>query len=739
MNKLLFALFLTMTYSFAFSQNTLTGNIIDADNQQPLEQVSIYFPQLEKGTVTDSKGHYEINNLPSGAYKIVISYLGYQTISKTINLDTKLVTFNAIIAETAIEMEEVIVSTPFHKLQSENVMKVEYASIAELKNKGSITLADGITKIAGVESVSTGIGIGKPVIRGLNANRVLVYTQGIRLENQQFGDEHGLGVNDAGIESVEVIKGPASLLYGSDAMGGVLYLNPEKFAIPNSTSGDVNVNYFSNTEGISANAGFKTSADKFKFLVRGAVTSHADYKTGGDERVTNSRFKEYDVKTGIGYQNTDFKTEIRYNYNNSNLGIPEEIGVQHSDRDPMQPNQTIDNHILSSKSILLFDNSSVDLTLGYTSNIRKEFEEDIDGAALHMNLNTFNYNLQYHLPKYGIVETIIGAQGLSQKNTNFGEELLIPNSKTNDIGFFGTSHIHLNENNDVQIGLRYDHRAIDTEENGIFGEQDYIAPLSRDFNSFNAALGYKLNFLEDFTARINFATGFRAPNLAELTSNGVHEGTNRYEIGNEALKNEQNLQTDLALEYKNQHFEIYINGFYNSINNYVFIAPNGDEIDGNQVFVYNQQDANLYGGEAGIHIHPHPLDWLHLESSFQSVRGQLKDKENLPLIPANSITNTIRAEFSKKDNWIKNSYSFITLNSVFKQNNITAFETTTNGYNLLSIGLGGTLSVFKTPMEVRVSGNNLLNKEYFSHLSRLKYDGIANIGRNISVGISVPL
>tara|TARA_R110000796_G_scaffold88850_6_gene192092 strand:+ start:162271 stop:164490 length:2220 start_codon:yes stop_codon:yes gene_type:complete len=739
MKNLFISLLLAMLYSTTYSQNSLSGTITDATSKQPLEQVSIYFPQLEKGTITDDSGKYAIHNLPTGNYKIVISYLGYQTISKSIDLNSEQTTFNFVLKETAIEMEEVIVSTPFHKLQSENVMKVEYANVKELKNKGAITLADGITNIAGVESVSTGIGIGKPVIRGLNANRVLVYTQGIRLENQQFGDEHGLGVNDAGIESIEVIKGPASLLYGSDAMGGVLYLNPEKFAIPNATAGDVNLNYYSNTEGLNANAGFKTSGDKIKFLLRGAITSHADYKTGSDERVTNSRFKEYDVKTGIGYQNTSFKTEVRYNYNNSNLGIPEEIGEQSTDRSPMKPNQTIDNHILSSKSNLLFDKSSLDLTIGYTSNIRKEFEEGEDGAALHMNLNTINYNLQYHLPKYGILETIIGTQGLHQTNTNYGEELLIPDATTNDIGFFGTSHLHLNENNDMQLGIRYDHRAISGKENGVINEEGYIPELDRDFSSFNAALGYKINFLDNFVTRINLATGYRAPNLAELTSNGVHEGTNRFEIGNPDLKNEQNLQTDLALEYKNEHFEVYVNGFYNSVNNYVFIAPNGDEIDGNQVFAYNQQDANLYGAEAGIHIHPHPIDWLHFESSFQTVRGKLKNDDNLPLIPATSITNTLRGEFSKINDWLKNSYSFVTLKSVFKQDQISAFETNTDGYSLLSVGLGTQITMLKTPMDLRISGNNLLNKDYVSHLSRLKYDGIGNIGRNITLGISVPL
>lgn len=694
---------------------------------------------MEKGAITNASGYYEINNLPQGSYKIVVSYLGYQTISKTIVLDTEQVRFDMALKESAIEMEEVIVSTPFHKLQSENVMKVEYANIKELKSKGAITLADGITTIAGVESVSTGIGIGKPVIRGLNANRVLVYTQGIRLENQQFGDEHGLGVNDAGIESVEVIKGPASLLYGSDAMGGVLYLNPEKFPIPKATEGDVNLNYYSNTEGLNANAGFKTSGDKLKFLLRGAITSHADYQTGTDERVTNSRFKEYDIKTGLGYQNTSFKTELRYNYNNSNLGIPEEIGAQSTDRSPMKPNQTIDNHILSSKSNLLFDKSSLDLTLGYTSNIRKEFEEGEAGAALHMNLNTLNYNLQYHLPTYGILETIIGTQGLHQTNTNYGEELLIPDATTNDIGFFGTSHVHLNENNDMQIGIRYDHRAIRGKENGVLNEEGYIPELDKDFSSFNAALGYKVNFLDHLVTRVNLATGYRAPNLAELTSNGVHEGTNRFEIGNADLKNEQNLQTDLSLEYKNEHFEVYVNGFYNAINNYVFIAPNGTEIDGNQVFVYNQQDAKLYGAEAGIHIHPHPIDWLHFESSFQTVRGKLKNDDNLPLIPATSITNTLRAEFPKINDWLKNSYSFVTLKSVFNQDQITAFETNTDGYNLFNAGLGTQITMLKRPMDLRISGNNLLNKNYVSHLSRLKYDGIGNIGRNITLGISVPL
>ena len=738
MKCIYYALLFAMLGFYGYSQNSLEGVVKDTNENSVLEGVEIYFPKLEKGAVSDKNGAFKITGLPIGDYKIICSYIGYQTYSQTFLLNAGVNILDINLSPSAIEMEEVIVSTPFHKLQSENVMKVERADITELKTKGAITLSDGITNIPGVESVSTGLGIGKPVIRGLSSNRVLVYTQGVRLENQQFGDEHGLGVSDAGIESVEVIKGPASLLYGSDALGGVLYLNPEKFAVAGETDGDINLNYFSNTLGLGANAGVKSSGDKFKFLVRGSFANHADYHTGNDLSVTNSRFGEYDLKAGVGYQATTFKTDLRYNYNNLKLGIPEEIGAQTNERTPDSPYQEIDNHILSSKTSLFFKNSSLETILGYTFNTRKEFEEGEEGAALDMNLSTLNYNLQYHLPKWGIWETIFGVQGMHQTNSNFGEEVLIPDATTDDIGFLGTSHLHFKNDSDLQLGLRYDRRSINGEENGILGEEGYISKLDRSFGSFNAALGYKWEFLKHVTGRINLASGFRAPNLAELTSNGVHEGTNRYEIGNADLTNEQNLQTDLSFEYKNEHVELFANGFYNVVNDYIFIEPNGEMVDQDAVFIYRQENAKLYGGEIGLHIHPHPLDWLHVESSFEMVTGKLDDAF-LPLIPANSLTNTLRTEFRQNSSWLKTSYAFVTLKSVFKQDKVSAFETPTEAYSLLNIGLGGKLLVFKQPLDIRLSGNNILNKDYVSHLSRLKTDGISNIGRNINLGISIPL
>lgn len=753
MKHILLFIIVAISINIGFAQNSISGTITSTEQNQPLEQVALYFPELEKGTTTNSEGHFIFKSIPNGDFELIVSSIGFETQSIHININNQEITLNIIMVQSAIEMEEVIVSTPFHKLQSENVMKVERANIKDLKTNGAITLSDGITKIAGVETISTGVGIGKPVIRGLSSNRVLVYSQGIRMENQQYGDEHGLGLNEAGIDNVEVIKGPASLLYGSDAMGGVLYFNPEKFAMPNETKGDVNMTYFTNTEGIGVNAGLGTSSDHFKFLVRAGHTSHVDYKTGEGARLTNSRFREYDLKTGVGYQATNINSEIRYNLNYSKLGIPEEIGEQTKTRTLALPYQEIHNHMLSSKNKFFLENSMLEATIGYTFNKRKEFEEhhhhdeegveeeeeemheEEEGPALHMNLATFSYSLQYHLPKWDNLETIIGVQGMHQKNENFGEEMLIPDASTNDIGVLLTSHIHFKDKSGLQLGLRYDHRNLDTEatDNGAFEN------LNLDFNSFNAAIGYKFNVLERVISRINLATGFRAPNLAELTSNGTHEGTNRYELGNSSLTHEKNIQTDISLEYTNKHVEFFINGFYNSINDYIFIQPNGEVLEDEDVFEYSQKNAELYGGEIGFHIHPHPLDWLHFESSYETVIGKQKNGDYLPLIPANSLSNTLRIESGSDSRWLNGKYGFIALKSVFDQNNVGDFETPTKGYSIVNIGIGGNISINETVMEVRLSGNNIFDKDYISHLSRLKTDGISNIGRNISLGVSIPL
>ena len=722
--------------SFVTAQNTLKGTVSNV-NKNGVQNVHVTLPELHKETISDNKGSYTFNNLPNGTFMIVFSNDKFDSYTTSVTLKEKENTLDVILEEIhSHHIEEVILSTKFNKVQSQNVMKVEHSSIKSLQQKGATTLMEGLATIPGVSQVSTGASIGKPVIRGLSGNRVLVYTQGVRLENQQFGEEHGLGLSDNGVESVEVIKGPASLLYGSDALGGVLYLNPEKFAKANSYEANLSQKYFSNTLGSTTSFGLKSSSDNWKFLVRGGYNSHADYKNGEDFRVTNTRFDEVDAKLGLSYTNTKFSSTLRYNINNLNLGLPEEVEEQTKIRKPDFPRQGVLGQIASLHNVFYLNNSKIEADFGYISNKRKEFE-DSSVPLLDMNLQTFNYDLKYFTPKIGKLETIVGVQGMSQTNQNLGEELLIPNATTQDIGGLITTNYEWKQNV-IQAGIRFDSRKIQTENHGEIGEEGYFQAIKKQFNSFNTSLGYKTLLSKELTMRINLASGFRAPNLAELTSNGVHEGSNRFEIGNSNLKNEKNFQADVNLEYGNSHFEFFANGFYNHINNYIFITPTGDVIEDNDVYNYTQATASLFGGEIGVHLHPHPIDWLHITSSFETVTGKQENGNYLPLIPANKLNNTLRTNFNS-GNFIKNGFASASFETYFAQNNISMFETPTKAYSLVNLGLGGEISISKFKFDFTINANNVFDKKYVSHLSRLKADGILNIGRNIVFGVNFNL
>lgn len=718
------------------AQNTVSGTVTDSNNKA-LQGVSIYIQELQKGTLSDANGNYSLTNLPNGNVSISFALMGYGTQNKTIVNAQRQNRLDVQLEPTIFQMDEVVVATAFNKLQSQNVMKVEHETIKNLTRKGTATLIEGLATIPGVAQVSTGTSIGKPVIRGLSGNRVLVYSQGVRVENQQFGDEHGLGLNDSGIESVEVIKGPASLLYGSDALGGVLYFNPEKFANTNTFKANFNQKLFVNTLGSNSSIGVKTSTENWKWVTRGTYNTHSDYTTSGGERVTNTRYQEKDFKSGIGYSDAFFSSVLRYNYNDLKLGMTEEgIAAQSTSKSVLYPKQAVSNHLISLNSTVFFNTSKLDLDLGFISNDRSEFE-DSDVAILKMKLNTFNYNAKYYLPSSNKMQTIVGVQGMHQTNTNSGEEYLIPDTLTRDFGVFGTTNYEW-KSNVIQAGLRFDTRSINTQTQAAF------VAIEKNYTSWNASLGYKTNFTDHFIFRLNVASGFRAPNLAELTSNGIHEGANRYEVGNANLKTEQNLQTDLNLEYKTDHVEFFVNGFYNHIANYIYLSPTGNQFTNSgavnfiQVYNYIQNNAKLYGGEVGLHFHPHPLDWLHFETSFETVTGQKENTDYLPLIPANNWNNTLRFELNDS-NWLKENFATISLSSTFNQNKVSGFETRTGGYSILNLGLGGTLHFGRTKVEVNLNGNNITDKKYIAHLSRLKTDGIANIGRNIVLGLNFNL
>jgi iron complex outermembrane receptor protein len=633
------------------------------------------------------------------------------------------------------KLPEIVVSDYRSKLQGENVMNVEKIKLSDNAELQGLSLSEKLMFVPGIHNFSTGSGIGKPVIRGLSGNRIAVFSQGIRMENQQWGEEHGLGMDENGYGNVEIIKGPASLLYGSDALGGVIYFIDEPYAENDRMEVNLGSDYHSNTQGWRNLGSIKISKSRLCWNVFGSRTTHEDYCDGGGKTTNNSRFHTGDFKTSFGYAGKQFAGSIKYNFLKEIYGLSEigenEIGEKQSanGRSPVVPYQNLTTHLLRSENTFFFNNNSkLKADFGYQLNNRKEMESDEDEpAAMDINLTTLSYSIKWYLPVVNKRWTwIVGSQGMYQTNRNRGKETLIPDAATTEAGVFITSDYNYSGKSYWQTGVRVDARKIQT------------SGFSKSCQAFNFSTGIFQQLTPNGSLRVNFSTGYRTPNLYELLSDGVHEGTNRYEIGSFDLKTENSYQADISLNYKSTHLELFFSPHFNYIRNFIYIQPSSETINYFPVYHYTQTKAYLYGGETGFHFHPHPLDWLHFSGSYSSAWGEDLKNNALPLMPSQKINTTISANFNgekaikKFSVYLQNQYSLA-------QNRIALYETVTPAYNLVNIGFALELTLDKQPLSFNAAITNLFNEIYYDHLSRYKTEGINNMGRNIRISLQIPL
>jgi iron complex outermembrane receptor protein len=723
-----------------FAQTQIS--VLDKENNMPIPYANVYYPDTKTGVIADTLGQFKANRATSQVL-VQISAIGYQTFLNRIHLnESEQVIY---LQPSTHELQEIIVSGNISRLQGENVMSIEKLSLHK-GNVPGISLAGKLASIAGIDNLSTGTGIGKPVIRGLSGNRIAVFSQGLRLENQQWGDEHGLGLDEHGYEQVEIIKGPISLLYGSDALGGVLYFVDERYAKNNSLEAALSSEFNANSLGFRNNGAFKLSKNRLHWNLFGGYTTHMDYKDGNHDFVPNSRFHTGNLKTALGYTGNKFTTSLKYSFLNEKYGLTQ-AGEHETDepckngRKPLTPYQDLATHLISAENMFFFDNAAkLKIDIGYTFNNRKEFEHEEgrehaqeaethepEEAALNMNLHTFSYNAKWYSPPWNERWTLTaGSQGMAQNNSNHGEERLIPDANMYDFGLFAVTDFHYTQKAYWQFGLRFDTRHITSET----FEKQYV--------SFNFSTGIVQPIVKDLSFRLNLSSGFRAPNMYELLSDGIHHGTNHYETGNPGLATENSYQTDASLNYNTKHIEFFINPYFNYIRDYIYLTPAAGRIDDIPVFNYTQDDAFLYGGEAGFHLHPHPWDWLHIESSYGSTFGQDTRHKYLALMPSQKTNTMVSANFSFKKTikkcavYIQNQYSFT-------QNKVSDNETPTPAYNLLNTGFMFEFDLKSQPLQLNISANNLLNKTYYDHLSRYKADEIYNTGRSFHIKINIPV
>ncbi len=715
--------FLFFLLQIAQAQSPFKGLLLDASTREPIPFAEIYFPELETGTLADENGIFTIehNDLPE--ISLNITAIGYEPLNTKVNLKTeKEKTF--LLQPSHYNLQEIVVSVPAGKLQMENIVQVDRKKINELQLTAPINMAEAISNIPGLEQNTTGPGIGKPVIRGLSGNRIVTYAQNIRVENQQWGDEHGLGIGEIGIGSVEVIKGPASLLYGSDALGGVLFFVDEPYAKHDSSEIFFRTSVQSNTSGNITQAGLKTHQGAFKWNLFGAYASHGDYQLPNGKFANNTRFDEKNIKTAFGFNRGIWIGNLRYSYLLNRFGLTEmPFFSPQRERKPSLPRQTISNHSLSFENLFIAGESEFKIILGYTDNDRKEFEDDPNHQALGLQLKTFTYQTKWSSPvfkKHFFI--ILGSQGMAQQNTNNGEEILIPDAQTRDFGLFGLLNLRFKKLQG-QAGLRFDQRKLQAFATGD------LPPLHTSYHGISFSTGINWNF-RHIKIRTNLARGFRAPNTSELLAMGIHEGTNRYERGQTNLKEELATQMDFSFEYQTQHLNFSANAFYHFIQNYIYLNPTNEQIENTPVFDYLQSQARLYGGETGFHYHPHQIHWLHLESNFSLVLAKNQQQQPLPLIPQPRITTTLKSEqqFNNKrillQGYIQHIYKF-------PKNDIALFETPTPGYNLIKLGAKLQISHRNGySSNISLGVKNAFNTEYIDHLSRFKTWNIPNPGRN---------
>ncbi|MRT91510.1 TonB-dependent receptor [Ancylomarina sp. 16SWW S1-10-2] len=753
-------LLLLPQFSYAIGEiknNTLTGRVTDSADGVGLPGVSIFIPELQKGTVSDANGSYQLANLPNSKITVQFSFIGYESSINTISIVKENTKLDISLPFTSVTTQDVVVSGGFPSAQHENTVKISVLSNEELKLLSNTSLGEKLANIPGVDVISRSPGVSTPVIRGLSLNNILFLNNGVRMENFQFSTDHPFLVNDQGADHIEVIKGPASLLYGSDAMGGVINILHEKPAPSNTLEADISSHFYSASQGIVSNVGVKESRKNWFWMLRANQQSHKDYKDGGRDYVPNSRFNSKGLQLGFGLVKNIGSFKIYYDYLRPKLGMTTGESVSLVDTDKRTNNywyQDLTQHILSSRNRLFLGNYKLELNAAYQANQRRlNGDPDSDNFRLvDMDLNTFTYDSKLYFPSSDTNEFLVGIQGMHQSNTNHeAPNRIIPDAKIDDFSVFSLFKKDINRIG-LQLGLRYDHRSLyvpeqeagghshaEAEEEEHEEDEDHeeeTIHINRNFDNMNASLGITYHLNDKLLFRSNIATGFRAPNLAELSQNGLHG--DRYEVGDTNLDPQRSLESDLGVHYHSNIHTLDFSLFYNRVYDYIYLSPTNEIApdDSGFIYRYSQQDAKLYGGELALDLALN--SFIKYQANYAMVIGKKDQGGRLPYIPQHKFKNSIR--FSAKGNrFFKSPFVNLSWKHAFEQKHPSQFETKTAAYDLVAIQAGSNFKIAKLESNLLLSVDNLFNEKYVDHLSSLKMLGFYNPGRNFNVKFTLKI
>jgi iron complex outermembrane receptor protein len=709
---------------------SVSGRVTDPDGNA-IVAVRVTILEASRSTRTDDEGRYSFGGLGRGTYGLSFSRIGFAPRVIRLRVSERDTTVGVVLRPTLVELPDLqVTASPLATTALNSPQPTSVITSGDLATTGAPSLGETASVMPGLRSVSTGAGIGKPVIRGLTSNRILILADGQRLETQQWGDEHGPNVETADAERIEVIRGPASVLYGSDALGGVINVVdrdlPDAVGKSPFVRGRAQAAYSTGTRMPDGTLAVEGAMEGFGFRVSGTGRSSGDTRTPLGP-LANSAIETLGGEASAGLRGSWGAAHLTFAHRNERLELHEDPA-----EDPdATPFQRIGEDRLHLEMTLPVAGAHVDVDAGYERNRRREFEDaEATDVALGLLSRTASADVRFHHASLGPIDGIIGVNGVRNTFEKFGEETLIPESAANSGGLFVSEQVELGRVN-LSFGARYDHRRLNVEDDAELGVEEQL----RTYDAVSGSVGILVNPTEATAIVANLGRGFRAPSTFELFSNGVHEGTARFERGDPALANEHSLNFDLALRVQSSRVSAEVGGFLNFVDNYIYPRPTGvdDPESGFQIFDYTQGDARLYGIEAVGEYHPTAA--LHLRATTDYTRGQNRDLDvPLAFIPPFRATYSARLE-GESIGAIAGPYIALQGETNVRQGDPDPEDFVPDGYTLAHAGGGFSIPVGDRMLGVDVQVRNLFDRSYQNFLSRYKTYAL-DPGRNVVLRVS---
>jgi len=755
-------------------QGKVRGTVSDKQGQ-PLPYALVYVADTSVGTQADAVGAYEWS-LEVGHYTIVAKFVGYEPKQQVIEIkagETIVVDFE-LVAVPHISEEVLVVGQTARAVQQAKALD---ASFFEENTEG--TFSKSLERLAGVNAINVGVGIAKPVIRGLSANRIVVNNYGVKQEGQQWGNDHGLEVDQFGVERVEVLKGAASLQYGSDALGGAINILPNKITPTNTLSGSILGIYKSNNHHGGFSAVLKGNVEGFFFEGRVSYQNFEDYRVPTDSFVYNSfvlpiynqQLKntagiERNLQATVGLVKDWGISRLTFSQYYLNVGIfSGAVGIPRAyaltddkaPRDKDFPSQQVNHIRVVWNNDLRVGKHRLKINVGYQYNDRKEFSYphfhnrppvDSSGIALRLQLHTASLNAVFEHHWHPKWESRYGGNVQYQYNRRAGFEFLLPDFRLWRAGLFLINDFRPNKRWLVTFGGRLDYGNNYTADydQAVYDQNQEIVWVPRatatqqHFVNFAIAAGLNYEWWKDHLwLRLNLGKSYRMPHPSETVSNGIHHGTFRHEQGTPNLKAENGYQVELATDWKGKRWQLQLAAYANYFDQYIYLGPTAAFSplpEAGQIYKYQQSNAFYAGGELA-------WEWevvrgLKLQQAFDYVWNiNLETGLGLPFTPPASLLSEARYHFPRvkgiKDWYIKADYRY-----TFAQSLVDRNEPMTPDFHLLNIGVGVTFKIKEQPIQLGVQVRNLLDVAYLNHLSRYRILNIPEQGRNVVVTLKVP-